>query len=218
MHIIWDWNGTLFDDLHIVVDGVNASLAAVAADLRIDEDGYRDHYRRPVRDFYDVLLRRTVTDAEWETINQVFHDAYFTSIDQAGPNPEAHAAVAEARSRRLTQSILSMWTHSLLAPTVARHGLADAMLAVQGSTAAEGAIKAALLREHLAALQLDPATKVVMVGDTFDDAHAAAEVGVGAVFYDGGSHHRTALEATGVPVADTLCHAIDLAETLGSAD
>ena len=27
MHIVWDWNGTLFDDLAIVVDAVNASLA-----------------------------------------------------------------------------------------------------------------------------------------------------------------------------------------------
>ena len=78
----------------------------------------------------------------------------------------------------------------------------------------EGAIKASLLREHLAQLQLHPDTKVVMVGDTFDDADAASEVGVAAVFYDGGSHHRHALEATGVPVADTLCHAIDLAEAL----
>jgi len=29
-HIIWDWNGTLFDDLHIVVESVNASLAQLA--------------------------------------------------------------------------------------------------------------------------------------------------------------------------------------------
>lgn len=214
MHIIWDWNGTLFDDLHIVVDGVNASLAAVDANVQIDADGYRDHYRRPVRSFYDVLMGRPVTDAEWETINQVFHDAYYSKIELAGPNAEAHAAVAEVRNRSLTQSILSMWTDSLLGPTVARHGLAASMLAVQGSVAAEGSIKSALLRQHLDALALGAATKVVMVGDTFDDANAAAEVGVGAVFYDGGSHHRHALEATGVPVADTLCHAIDLAQGL----
>ncbi|NND01652.1 MAG: HAD family hydrolase [Acidimicrobiia bacterium] len=214
MHIIWDWNGTLFDDLHVVVESVNASLAAVGSAVQIDDEGYRDHYRRPVRDFYDVLLQRPVTDSEWKKINTVFHDVYFENIDQAGPNAEAHAAIAEGQSRRLTQSILSMWTHTLLEPTVSRHGLADAMLAVQGSTDGEGAIKAALLTDHLHRLSLGARAKVVMVGDTFDDAHAAVTAGVGAVFYDGGSHHRHALEATGVPVADTLCHAIDLAEAL----
>jgi len=214
VHIIWDWNGTLFDDLHVVVESVNASLASVGSAVRIDDDGYRDHYRRPVRNFYDILLQRPVTDAEWVEINSVFHDVYFERLDEAGPNAEAHAAVAEVESRSLTQSILSMWTHTLLEPTVAHHGLAGPMLAVQGSNEDEGAIKASLLREHLAQLQLHPDTKVVMVGDTFDDADAASEVGVAAVFYDGGSHHRHALEATGVPVADTLCHAIDLAEAL----
>ena len=214
MHIIWDWNGTLFDDLHIVVESVNASLASVGSSLTIDDDGYRDYYRRPVRDFYDVLLQRPVTDREWDTINQVFHEAYFERIHHAKPNAEAHAAVTEVGNRSLTQSILSMWTHTLLEPTVARHGLAGSMLAVQGSDAAEGSIKASLLRDHLEVLALSPEVKVVMVGDTFDDADAAAEAGVGAVFYDGGSHHRDALEATGVPVADTLCHAVDLAADL----
>ena len=139
MHIIWDWNGTLFDDLHIVVAGVNASLAAIGTDVVIDDDGYRDHYRRPVRDFYDVLIERPVTDAEWEAINQRFHDVYFERIDEARPNPEARAAITEVQNRNLTQSILSMWTHSLLRPTVARLGLAEPMLSIQGSTAGEGA-------------------------------------------------------------------------------
>ncbi len=211
MHLIWDWNGTLFDDLHIVVVGVNASLATVVDDIAIDDDGYRDHYRRPVREFYDTLLDRPVTDDEWGVINVRFHDVYFDLIDRAGPNPEAHAAVQAANERSLTQSILSMWTHTLLRPTVVRHGLADHMLAVRGSADAEGSIKTDLLRLHLDELQLPAGTKIVMVGDTFDDANAAADVGVGAVLYDGGSHHREALEATGVPVADTLCHAVDLA-------
>ena len=180
MHIIWDWNGTLFDDLHIVVEGVNASLAAIEADVAIDDNGYRDHYRRPVREFYDILLNRKVTDHEWLTINQRFHDVYFELIDQASPNAEAHAAVTEVASRSLTQSILSMWTHTLLGPTVVRHGLSDFMLAVTGSSDGEGAIKANLLRHHLGELGLPAGTKVVMVGDTFDDANAASEVGLGS--------------------------------------
>ena len=61
-HVIWDWNGTLVDDLPIVVDAVNASLAGIGAGPIVADD-YRDHYTRPVRVFYDRLLGRAVTDA-----------------------------------------------------------------------------------------------------------------------------------------------------------
>jgi len=214
MHLIWDWNGTLFDDLHIVVDAVNASLRAIGASIQIDEDGYRDHYRRPVRGFYDDMLPQPVSDAEWATINTRFHNVYLELLPGAGPAADAHDAVASARSRGATQSILSMWTHEQLVPTVSGYGLDVAMVAVRGADAAEGDSKVELLRHHLDELALGHDHRVVLIGDTFDDATAAHEVGAGAVFYDGGSHHRHQLDATGVPVADSLVEAIGIAAQL----
>ncbi len=214
MHLIWDWNGTLFDDHHIVVESVNASLSAIDAAVRIDADGYRDHYQRPVRTFYDVLLERDVTHDEWEMINTTFHDAYMDMLHLAAPAADASEAAAYAAQRRLTQSILSMWTHELLVPTVTGLGLADVMLAVRGSDTARGDRKAELLVRHLEELPIRGESKTVLIGDTFDDAAAATAVGIGAVFYNGGSHHRAELVATGVPVADTLIEAIDIARAL----
>lgn len=214
MHLIWDWNGTLFDDLHIVVDAVNASLKSIGSDLRIDADDYRDHYQRPVRAFYDAMLERPVSDDEWATINVRFHDVYMTLVPQATPTIDARGATTEAGRRGVTQSILSMWSHDLLGPTVDRYGLGRPMLAIRGSDDARGEPKAALLERHLGELALNGERKVVMVGDTFDDAAAAAAVGISCVFYNGGSHHRNALAATGVPVADSLVEALDIAGEL----
>jgi phosphoglycolate phosphatase-like HAD superfamily hydrolase len=53
---------------------------------------------------------------------------------------------------------------------------------------------------------------VLLVGDSLDDLAAARAVGARCVLYDGGSHHRSALEATGVPVVDTLTAALAAAE------
>jgi phosphoglycolate phosphatase-like HAD superfamily hydrolase len=211
MHVIWDWNGTLLDDNHIVVEAVNASLSAISAGVRIDADGYRDHYQRPVRGFYDGLLGRDVTDGEWERVNSTFHDAYMDMLHLAAPAVDARRAAAYAAERKLTQSILSMWTHDLLVPAVAGHGLTDLMIAVRGSDYARGDRKADLLTRHLAELPMNGDVPVVLIGDAFDDATAAAAVGIGCVFYNGGSHHRPELVATGIPVADSLIEAIDLA-------
>ena len=49
-HIVWDWNGTLFDDLDIVVASVNVSLRSVGAPP-IDADEYRAVYQRPLHHF-----------------------------------------------------------------------------------------------------------------------------------------------------------------------
>jgi len=52
---------------------------------------------------------------------------------------------------------------------------------------------------------------VLVIGDAKDDAAAAAHVGAACVLYDGGSHPREELEATGAPVAGSLTEALDLA-------
>jgi phosphoglycolate phosphatase-like HAD superfamily hydrolase len=52
---------------------------------------------------------------------------------------------------------------------------------------------------------------VLVIGDAKDDAAAAAHVGAACVLYDGGSHPRHELEEMGLPVANSLTEALDLA-------
>ena len=210
-HVIWDWNGTLVDDLPVVVAAVNVSLAAIGAPP-IDADGYRDFYTRPVRVFYDRLLRRPVSDDEWATIDQTFHETYVETLHRVPLTHDAPAAIEAVAAAGATQSILSMWWHNDLVPEVARHGLDDMMLRVDGNTKDAGETKARLLEIHLTDLGKNGTS--VMVGDALDDAHAAIEVGVPAILYDGGSHHRAELEALGVPIADSLLHAVSIAMSL----
>jgi phosphoglycolate phosphatase-like HAD superfamily hydrolase len=73
-----------------------------------------------------------------------------------------------------------------------------------------GGTKTEHLVAHLAALEVEPPA-ALLVGDALDDLAAARAVGAGCVLYDGGSHHRDALEATGVPVVDTLTAAVGYA-------
>ena len=61
-HIVWDWNGTLLDDLHVVIEAANVSLGLFDIE-GIDEDGYRDHFTRPVRASEPLTARSRVASS-----------------------------------------------------------------------------------------------------------------------------------------------------------
>ena len=80
----------------------------------------------------------------------------------------------------------------------------------KGNTGTPGGFKANHLASHLERLETDK-SRVTMIGDTIDDGDAAIENGIACVLFDDGSHHRHDLEALGLPIADSLAEAVEVA-------
>jgi phosphoglycolate phosphatase-like HAD superfamily hydrolase len=214
-HLVWDWNGTLFDDHDAVLAAVNDALARVELPP-IDAHTYRSHYTRPVQRFYERVAGRPMRPGEWQTLDDAYHDSYGAWVERLGLAPDALEALEAAEAAGLTQSLLSMWRHQDLLPLVERLGIGRFFRRVDGLHAHGGESKAEHLVAHLAALQVTPSA-AVLVGDSLDDLAAARAVGAACVLYDGGSHHRHALEATGAPVVDTLTAALAAARDPSAA-
>lgn len=208
-HLVWDWNGTLLDDLEIVVDAVNTSIAAFGINP-ITADEYRDHYTRPVRHFYDNLFGRVIADEEWLRLNTRFHDAYFEFAHSVDLAPGARRGIDLLSESGWSQSLLSMSPQDWLDGIVSRLGIHDRFAIVDGLSGPTGGLKAQHLEEHLEVLGID-GSAVVVVGDTPDDVAAARHVGARAILFHGGSHHMEVLEAEGVPIAETIEAAVELA-------
>jgi phosphoglycolate phosphatase-like HAD superfamily hydrolase len=216
-HVVWDWNGTLLDDLEIVIEATNVGISAYGV-APMDENVYRDHFTRPVRAFYDSLFGRPISDMEWAHLNKSFHDEYRARIERAALTPDAIPAIDEVVALGWTQSLLSMSVQTWLNEAVEARGLTERFDLVDGLTGATGGLKTAHLAAHIARLRLD-SSRVFVIGDTPDDVAAARQSGAVAILYDGGSHHLPTLEAQGAPVAHSLEHAVALAASLtGSAD
>jgi phosphoglycolate phosphatase-like HAD superfamily hydrolase len=207
-HVVWDWNGTLVDDQALVMAAVNDALGHLRQPP-IRPDDYRTHFTRPLELFYQRLLGRPLALEEWTELDRVFHDAYRRRLGEVALAADAWRALALARAWGLGQSLLSMWRHDDLVPLVAHLGIAGWFERVDGLKRSEGGSKAGHLARHLAVLGMDGA-RVLVVGDTLDDATAAAAVGARCVLYDGGTHHRHALEAAGVPVVGSLVAALEV--------
>lgn len=212
LHVVWDWNGTLFDDLHVVLDAVNAVMQTAGLPAITAED-YRDGYTRPVKAFYENLYGRGITDDEWNELDHVFHEAYGLGLHAAGLREDAEKALDVIDDLGGTQSILSMWRHHELLPLVEELGITGRFVLIDGLKGPGGGFKGPHLEDHLRRLNHGWEDTVV-IGDAVDDAHAALEHDCRAILVDNGSHPRWALEQTGVPVADDLLDALRMTDLL----
>ncbi|GIG57665.1 phosphatase [Longispora fulva] len=209
-HLIWDWNGTLLDDITLVVAACNDAFASVGGPV-IDVDEHRRSFRRPIMDYYAEALRRPVDADEFARLDKIFHDSYRVAL----PECELREGVVDALTGwGPRQSLLSMWFHDELVPCVDGYGLTEFFQRIDGLRAEVGGdSKAASLAAHLGALGLAGAD-AVLIGDTVDDAHAAASVGAAVVLVGGGFTDAERLRAHGVPFAETIPEAVALAAAL----
>ncbi|ASY33164.1 HAD family hydrolase [Streptomyces sp. CLI2509] len=213
-HLVWDWNGTLFHDMDAVLGATNAAFAELALPgLRsLTLERYRELYQVPVTEFYEALMGRAPTPAEWELMDGTFQRHYARESVRCGLTAGAVDVLDRWRDSGRSQSLLSMYGHEDLVPLVEGFGIADRFVRVQGRTGPSGGSKAEHLVRHLAALADDVApARTVVIGDAADDGHAARAAGARAVLYTGGSHSRASLARTGFPVADSLAEAVGMA-------
>ncbi|SCE76392.1 Phosphoglycolate phosphatase, HAD superfamily [Micromonospora viridifaciens] len=209
-HLVWDWNGTLLDDLDLVVRATNVAFAS-AGGPAVTAEEHRVRFRRPIADYYAEMLGQAIDDEAFGRLDRIFHDAYRAGLTSCALAADATAAIAAWPGG---QSLLSMWFHEELVPTVQTYGLTPHFRRVDGLRAAVGGgHKAEWLEKHLAELGLG-GHQVVLIGDSLDDADAALSVGARCVLYTGGLSDPARLQASGHPVADTLTEAVTLARTL----
>ncbi|WP_327379991.1 MULTISPECIES: HAD family hydrolase [unclassified Streptomyces] len=212
-HLVWDWNGTLLDDIHAVLGATNAAFAEVdLAPLTLKQ--YRETYCVPIPKFYERLMGRLPTPAEWERMDGLFHRHYTEQRAACGLTEGVEELLVRWLSGGRSQSLLSMYGHEHLVPVVRGYGIERHFVRVDGRTGPSGGSKALHMERHFEVLGGIAPESAVVIGDAVDDAVAAAHVGARAVLYTGGSHSRSSLEAAGVPVVDTLAEAVALAELM----
>ncbi|MCK7623884.1 HAD hydrolase-like protein [Streptomyces sp. RS10V-4] len=214
-HLVWDWNGTLFHDTDAVIAATNSAFAEIGLPP-LTLERYRELYCVPVPLFYERLMGRRPTEAEWLLMDAAFQRHYTTHRAGCGLAEGAETLLETWQEAGRSQSILSMFGHDELIPLVRGLGIAPRFVRVEGRTGPSGGSKSAHMVRHLAALEgVDPA-RTVVIGDAADDAVAARDAGAHAVLYTGGSHSRGALAATGAPVVDSLAEAVQVAEELAA--
>lgn len=200
-HIVWDWNGTLLDDVRAALCAVNRMLAArTLPPLTLAR--YREIFGFPVRDFY-VKAGFTLEREQWDALAAEYHAAYLAASPAARLAPGARSCLAAFRARGIPQTVLSASEQGILERQINARGIADFFDRLCGADNLDGASKLGLAARLLESLPA-PRSAILMIGDSLHDAEVAAALGVRCLLVARGHQSGRRLRAAGLPVLNSL--------------
>lgn len=202
-HVVWDWNGTLLDDVDASVATFNSLLAERSLPL-LDRGRYTSWFEFPAKQFYRKC-GIVAEGAEWDALAKTYHDRITASPLQR-LQPDAVDALEAVRRAGAGQSILSALRQDILERQLEEFGLRRYFHRVCGSDNLDGAgkkDKGLSLACALRGAGFSPA----MAGDTLTDAETAAYCGMPCALVSRGHQSAERLRGAGVPVFGTLVEA-----------
>ena len=187
--IIWDWNGTLLNDMHICVQAINHLLSERKKPV-ITIEGYKEIFTFPVKNYY-IAAGFDFSKESFDGPALQFMDLYKKQIGNAGLFPEAVHVLKYFQSKNLLQALLSAMEHQLLLKTIKEKHIDDYFQSVLGieDHFANGKVHQA--QKLFKRFKLAP-EEVILIGDTIHDHEKKKKIGCDAILISHGhqSHKR----------------------------
>ena len=200
-HLLWDFNGTVLDDVLHGIRCVNPMLASRGLATIPDVETYREMFDFPIEDYY----RRLGFDFEKEPYHTVLAPEWVANYVAGEADCPLNEGVMETISAvadmGIPQIMLSASRLGQLRDQLARLGLLDAFSEIMGLDNIHARSKV-----HLAEAwrERNPDARPLFLGDTVHDAAVAAAVGADCVLFCGGHQSRERLASCGVPIIDRI--------------
>ena len=204
--VLWDWNGTLLDDVAYAIGVRNRVFPAFGLSTIESIEQYHQQFTFPVKLYY---TRAGVTEDRFVDVAHAWMDEYVRGCESVPLFDDAVAALDAFAAAGYTQAVLSASKADTLRMQLSVAGILDRFHAVLGLSHIYATSKQEIGREYLARQAVDPQA-CVMLGDTLHDAEVAQAMGCRCVLVARGHQSRQTLLTAGVPVLDSLLAAADL--------
>lgn len=200
--VLWDWNGTLLNDLQLSIQALNRLLAENGYPQQFDTRAYRKIFGFPIQEYY----RRAGFDFSrhpYDRLAQRYMEMYIPASEGCRLSPGAKDVLAQLQKQGMRQVILSASPLDLLRHQVSAQGLEGFFEKLLGLSDIYAVSKVQLGVDWMQQSGIDPQS-AVMVGDSLHDAEVAAAMGVRCVLYAGGHQSPSRLAQAGCPVIGRL--------------
>ncbi len=188
-HIIWDWNGTLMNDVEIAVASVNVMLVEnELSAISIPE--YKDLFGFPIRSYYEKIgfdLQKLSFEKLCDRFVQEYNDSRAKTADVFHGIPDLLSEIKKTK----TQSILSAAEQNHLHEMTDHFNLSQHFHHRFGINDFYATSKIARGRELISHSGI-PGHRAILIGDTDHDFEVASELGMACLLIADGhqSEHR----------------------------
>jgi phosphoglycolate phosphatase len=205
--VLWDWNGTLLDDLRYAIDVRNRIFPLFGLPTIDTLEEYYRQFTFPVKLYYE---RAGVADENFDQVAHAWMDEYVRGQEGIPLHQDAVDTVHRLRNEGLRQVVLSASKLEILRRQLACYPALDGCFdEVLGLSDIYARSKEALGCAYLERCGI-PAGESVMLGDTLHDADVARAMGTQCILVAKGHQSRSRLEEAGVPVCGSLTEAAAL--------
>ena len=204
-HLMWDFNGTIFDDAEAGIKSVNKMLVERGLSPIPSKERYQEIFDFPIEEYYRSL-GFDFEKEPYEVLAPIWVDLYNMNAEHAQACDGVKETMEQVKALGVEQSVLSACELGMLKGYLAKLGLDGYLSEVMGLDNIHARSKLALAYEWVAR---NPDARVLMIGDTTHDFETAEALGADCVLYAGGHQSRAKLERCGCPVIDHICEIVD---------
>lgn len=205
--IIWDWNGTLLDDIELCIQTMNSLLEERQLEI-LDKKGYRKIFTFPVRKYYEKA-GFDFTKEPFEQPAMQFINLYYRNVDTANIFPEAKEVLQYFKGKGYHQSILSAMEEKNLLLSLEEKGLIHFFEKIAGITDHYAHSKVEIGKELFKRLPFHK-DEVLLIGDTLHDLEVAEELKIDCILIANGHQSKERLLNNKAIVVNSLRDIISL--------
>lgn len=207
-HVIWDFNGTIFDDLSVGVEAINTMLKRRNMPILASVEEYRSKFGFPIKDYYAKCGFDFEKDDYETVLAPEWVEEYNRLEKSAGLCHNVKNALELLSDRGISQSILSASRDDMLISQINRLGISDYFDDIIGCDNFFAYGKAHLCKKYVFE---HPERRFIMIGDTTHDHDVAKSAGIDCALVTTGHMSRKVLSLCGCEVYDDcLSFALDI--------
>ncbi|MBN1819940.1 MAG: HAD family hydrolase [Prolixibacteraceae bacterium] len=200
-NIIWDWNGTLLNDLDLCVGTINILLADRKLPL-LTNGRYKEVFSFPVKQYYEKA-GFDFTKEDFAIPAREFIEKYNAKVNNCNLHFTANAVLEKFRIKKVRQFVLSAMKQDMLEATIRYHRIFDYFEKITGLDDHYAVSKIELGILLLKESRLNK-NETCIIGDTLHDYEVAEELGVDCILIADGHQSKDRLLTSGVKVLNSL--------------
>ena len=201
--IIWDFNGTIADDVQIGIDAANVVLSRRGMNTIDSVEQYRKMFCFPIIDYYRKLGFDFSVEP-YEVPADEWTAEYIKREGSIKLNDGCREVFEYVRSAGMHQIVLSSSEIVMLKRELSALGVSEYFDEILGKNDNYAHGKVEMAKEWSRGKDLH----ALFIGDSAHDFDTASAIGADCILYSGGHDSREHIESLGVPVVDNISDVI----------